>query len=107
MRVGAVNVVITDSFTTVQRPEAAGGRIHHTDGDAGPHLRQGPDRAAPEPQVGSAAMASGICDSCGSHDELIAVHRLYVTPEAWDTPGSVKRMAEVEHWCFACSTHCP
>ena len=52
-------------------------------------------------------MAEGICDSCGSYDELIAVHRLYVTPEAWDTPGSVRRMADVESWCFACTTHYP
>jgi hypothetical protein len=52
-------------------------------------------------------MALGTCDSCGSIDEVFAVHRLYVTPEAWDTPGSVKRMVDVEVWCFACTTHYP
>ena len=48
------------------------------------------------------------CDSCGvSGEEVEAVHRVYVTPEAWDQPGSIRRMTEVEHWCFACRTHYP
>ena len=32
---------------------------------------------------------------------------VYVTPESWETPGSVRRLDEVEHWCFACCTHYP
>ena len=37
------------------------------------------------------------CDSCGREDsELVAVHRVYVVPESWDTPGSEKILAEVE-----------
>jgi hypothetical protein len=48
------------------------------------------------------------CDSCGREDsELVAVHRVYVVPESWDTPGSEKVLAEVEQWCFSCRTHYP
>ena len=48
------------------------------------------------------------CDSCGfDADELWPVHRVYVTPEAWDTPGSEKVLDDVEHWCFACLSHYP
>lgn len=35
------------------------------------------------------------------------VHRVYVVPEAWDTPGKVDVQDEVEHWCFACRTQYP
>ena len=48
------------------------------------------------------------CDSCGfDADELWAVHRVYVTPQAWDTPGSEKVLDDVEQWCFACLSHYP
>ena len=48
------------------------------------------------------------CDSCGREgEEVVAVHRLYVTPESWDTPAAVKRVDEVELWCFPCTTHYP
>ncbi len=47
------------------------------------------------------------CTSCGRDDELSAVHRVYVTPEAWDTPGRADVQDEVEHWCFACRTQYP
>jgi hypothetical protein len=51
---------------------------------------------------------AATCDSCGREEpELSPVHRVYVVPEAWDTPGSEKTLAEVEHWCFACRTHYP
>jgi hypothetical protein len=50
----------------------------------------------------------GACDSCGRVDEpLIAVNRMYVTPEAWDTPGSSITLDDIEHWCVACVTHYP
>lgn len=50
----------------------------------------------------------GTCDSCGREDEeLVAVHRRYVTPETWDTPAAERTLAEVERWCFACLTHYP
>ena len=49
-----------------------------------------------------------VCDSCGREDaELVEVHRIYVVPEAWDTPGSEKKLTEVERWCFSCRTHYP
>ncbi len=48
------------------------------------------------------------CESCGAEErELYAVHRRYITPESWDTPGSERTMPEVEHWCFSCCTHYP
>jgi hypothetical protein len=50
----------------------------------------------------------GTCDSCAAEGErLYAVHRMYVTPESWDTPGSQRVLDEVEHWCYACCTHYP
>jgi hypothetical protein len=48
------------------------------------------------------------CDSCGADEEILTpVHRKYVTPEAWDTPGSERVLAEVERWCYPCLTHYP
>ena len=50
----------------------------------------------------------GRCDSCGSEgEEVVAVHRAYVTPEAWDTEEKVEVLDEVERWCFPCRTHYP
>ncbi len=34
------------------------------------------------------------------------MRRLYVTPEAWDTPGRVE-VAGDESWCYVCRTHYP
>ena len=51
---------------------------------------------------------SATCDSCGREGEpLTPVHRVYVTPETWETPGAVRRLDDTEHWCFACLTHYP
>lgn len=53
-------------------------------------------------------MTDTTCDSCGGPaDDLVEVHRLYVTPESWDTEGSVTRVEETERWCFPCRTHYP
>lgn len=50
----------------------------------------------------------GRCDSCGSEDEdVTAVRRVYVVPEAWDEPGRMDVQDEVERWCFPCRTHYP
>ena len=54
--------------------------------------------------------ATRPCDSCGRDEpeaDLRAVHRVYVTPEAWDTEGKVEVVDEVERWCFACRSHYP
>jgi hypothetical protein len=53
-------------------------------------------------------MTAGRCDSCGRDEpDLAAVHRVYVTPEAWDAPEKVEVLDSVERWCFACLTHYP
>ena len=50
-------------------------------------------------------MMTGTCESCGrDEDDLLLVRRLYVTPEAWDTPGKVEE-GGLERWCFVCRTH--
>ncbi len=49
----------------------------------------------------------GACESCGREDEVVVrVRRMYVTPEAWDTPERVE-VADEELWCFSCRTHYP
>lgn len=48
---------------------------------------------------------TGTCESCGrDEDDLLLVRRLYVTPEAWDTPAKVEE-GGLEMWCFVCRTH--
>jgi len=52
--------------------------------------------------------ATETCESCGAEaDDVVAVHRAYVTPEAWDTEAKVDVVPEVERWCFPCRTHYP
>jgi hypothetical protein len=72
------------------------------------------------------ALRTGTCDCCGAGaDDLAAVHRVYVTPAAWDTEetgvgrrptpsrdggrrsGRIDVLDEVEHWCFPCRTQYP
>ena len=49
------------------------------------------------------------CDSCGrtGEDDVQPVHRVYVTPESWDSEGKVDVVDEVEQWCFVCRSHYP
>jgi hypothetical protein len=62
----------------------------------------------PSDQAPGPATRSGRCDSCGrDEDDLVAVHRVYVTPESWDAEGKVDVVDEVERWCFVCRTHYP
>jgi hypothetical protein len=50
----------------------------------------------------------GRCDSCGDEGAaVVSVHRVYVTPEAWDTEEKVEVLDEVERWCFPCRTSYP
>jgi hypothetical protein len=75
---------------------------------------------------GGPEVHAGTCDSCGaSADDLAAVHRVYVTPAAWDTgenesaagptpsrgggwgSGRIDVLDEVERWCFPCRSQYP
>jgi hypothetical protein len=50
----------------------------------------------------------GHCDSCGDDSvPVVALHRLYVTPEAWDREEKVEVVDELERWCVPCRTHYP
>jgi len=50
---------------------------------------------------------ASTCESCGAHDTVYAVHRMYVTPADWDTEGREITLPDVERWCYACCTHYP
>ena len=53
-------------------------------------------------------MAERACENCArDDDDLVSVHRVYVIPESWDTPGSTQRLDEVELWCFSCRSQYP
>ena len=53
-------------------------------------------------------MSTETCDSCGRDStDLERVHRVYVTPESWDTEEKADVQAEIEVWCFSCRTHYP
>jgi hypothetical protein len=55
------------------------------------------------------------CDSCGAPaDDIAPVHRVYVTPGAWDLTSQDEAAAdrvdvldEVERWCFPCRSQYP
>jgi hypothetical protein len=59
----------------------------------------------------SSAATSGPCESCGAPaDDLVPVHRVYVTPAAWDNAESedkVDVLDDVERWCFPCRSMYP
>jgi hypothetical protein len=49
-----------------------------------------------------------VCENCaGEDDELVLVRRVYVVPEAWDTPGSRTTVEQDELWCFSCRSLYP
>jgi hypothetical protein len=53
-------------------------------------------------------MSERACENCArDDDDLVAVHRVYVVPESWDTPGSSQTVDEVELWCFSCRSQYP
>ena len=65
-----------------------------------------PDVTPPPPP--SPAPATGTCESCGSEaEDLAPVHRVYVTPAAWDTEERVDVVDDVERWCFPCRSLYP
>jgi hypothetical protein len=51
------------------------------------------------------------CENCGSAArdarDVVAVHRVYVTPAAWDTEEKVDVQDDVEQWCSACRSVYP
>jgi hypothetical protein len=81
------------------------------------------------PTAPSSDTGPPTCDSCGSPAaDTEAVHRVYVTPRAWDLAGGgdagtddrggaeagggagadrVDVLDEVEHWCFPCRSQYP
>jgi hypothetical protein len=49
-----------------------------------------------------------VCENCArGDDDLAPVHRVYVTPETWETPGSSRTEGAVELWCFSCRSQYP
>ena len=56
----------------------------------------------------TAGTGDRVCESCAREDdELVAVRRMYVTPESWDTTRSEQTMPDVELWCFSCRSMYP
>lgn len=50
----------------------------------------------------------GHCDSCGDDGiSVVALHRIYLTPEAWDQEEKVAVQGDVERWCFPCRSSYP
>jgi hypothetical protein len=48
------------------------------------------------------------CENCAYPDDaLVAVHRVYVIPESWDTPASITVLEDTEYWCIACVSQYP
>jgi hypothetical protein len=48
------------------------------------------------------------CESCGTPaGDLVEVHRVYVTPAAWDTEEKVDVLDDTERWCFPCRSLYP
>ena len=57
-------------------------------------------------------MAEGVltCDSCGREEpaaDVLALHRVYVTPGAWDVEEKIEVETDVERWCFPCRSSYP
>ena len=58
--------------------------------------------------VPGSASGPPACENCAHVDAgLVAVRRVYVTPESWDTPAAELVLDEVEHWCLACVSQYP
>lgn len=53
-------------------------------------------------------MSAPECDNCARPDrDLVAVQRVYVTPETWDTPAAEQVVDDVERWCVSCVSQYP
>jgi hypothetical protein len=54
--------------------------------------------------------ATTRCDSCGRDEpdaDVLAVHRVYVTPAAWDAEERIDVVEDVERWCPSCRSTYP
>lgn len=52
--------------------------------------------------------AMATCESCGADDDdLVVVHRVYVTPQSWESQASVRVQPDTERWCYSCATSYP
>jgi hypothetical protein len=50
----------------------------------------------------------GRCDSCADEGVgVVALHRIYMTPEAGDQAPSVDVQPALERWCFSCRMSYP
>ena len=59
-------------------------------------------------EVRAIPVRPGRCENCDRDDtELVAVHRVYVTPESWDTARTATVMDDLEWWCFTCRSMYP
>jgi hypothetical protein len=50
------------------------------------------------------------CESCGRDeraDDVLAVHRVYLTPAAWDAEERIDVEAGTERWCASCRATYP
>ena len=50
------------------------------------------------------------CESCGRDEpaaEVLAVHRVYVTPAAWDVEERIEVLDGTERWCPSCRSTYP
>ncbi len=67
-----------------------------------------PTGEGPPDRVIASVTGVSLCDNCARDEpELLAVRRVYVVPEQWDTPASETVVDEVEHWCVSCCTQYP
>ena len=82
-----------------------------TPSDQAQGIRRRADRLRPSgdpPARHDRGVTLGHCDSCGDDGvDVIALHRIYLTPEAWDQEEKVEVLDSVEHWCFPCRSSYP
>jgi hypothetical protein len=55
-------------------------------------------------------MPTTACESCGRAEpesDLVVVHRVYVTPAAWDAEERIDVVEGTERWCASCRSTYP
>ena len=67
-----------------------------------------PSPSSPGERLGYPPAVLPACENCGFQgNDLAVVHRLYVTPETWDTPRSERLVDDTERWCSSCRSQYP